>query len=103
MFQEIPCMPSLARVIPAISSFMMVVPSLILLRWYAVLGVAVAVVLEHLLHDFGLEFSVRALGDLGEVKILDRVAVAVELEAAAQRGEVGLFQRRRHRVLVGQV
>src|ERR1700720_2211682 len=52
----------------------------------AILRVTVAVILEHLLHDFGLEFAVGALGDLGQVEVLDRIAVDVELEAAAQRG-----------------
>src|SRR5438067_2247759 len=50
----------------------------------AVLHVRVGVVLEHLLHDFGLEFSVTALGDLDQIKILDRVVVSVELERPTQ-------------------
>src|SRR5580704_17649435 len=106
-----PCMPSLARVMPVISLFIALFPYS---RYWtrfpartllesaltcsmarrAILGVAVGIILEHLLDDFGLEFAVRALGNLGQVKVLNRVAVDVELEGAAQRGEVGLFQRR---------
>ncbi len=47
----------------------------------------VGVVLEHLLHDLGLELAVGALGDLDQIEVLDRIVVGVELEAAAQRGE----------------
>src|SRR5579863_3836637 len=49
----------------------------------AVLGVAVAVILEHLLYDLGLEFTVGALGDLGQIEVLDRIAVDAEFEVAA--------------------
>src|ERR1700687_696216 len=69
----------------------------------AILGVTVAVILEYLLGDLGLEFAVGAFGNLGQVEILDRIAVGVELESAAQRGEGGLLQRRRDRFLVGKV
>src|SRR6266403_1460315 len=122
MFQEIPCMPSFARVMPVISLFIASVPfprcyiafpakwtpvrvkktrqdkemepkALVARR--AFLGVTVTVILENFLDDLGLEFTVRAFGDLGQVKILDRIAVDVELEAATQRGEVGLLQRGR--------
>src|SRR5258705_10756366 len=103
MFQDIPWMPSLARVMPAISVFMMSLPSRLLFGRRAVLGVAVAVIGKHLLDDLGLELAVGTLGDLGQIKILDRIAVDVELEIAAQRSEVGLLQRRRHRVLVAEV
>src|SRR3974377_1656093 len=99
-------MPSLARVMPATSVFMsgflpLTLPASLARR--AVLGVAVAVILEHFLDDLGLEFPVRALGDLGQVKILDRIAVGVELEATAQRDEIGLLQRRGHRVLAAEI
>src|ERR1700726_966116 len=118
-----PCIPSLARVMPVISLFIVCFPSSRYLDAFssrepvstslepalacsiarrAILGVTVAVILEHLLDDFGLEFAVRALGDLGQVEILDRIAVGIELEAAAQRGEVGLFQRCYHGILVGR-
>src|ERR1700686_3589335 len=69
----------------------------------AILGVTVAIIREDLLHDLGLEFAIRALGDLGQIKVLDRIAVNVEFEAAAQRGEVRLLQCRRHRFLVAEV
>src|ERR1700722_7727549 len=119
-----PCMPSLARVMPVISLFIALFPSSRCLGGVsqhealstslenavarsisrrAILGVAVAVILEHLLDDFGLEFAVRAFGDLGQIEVLDRIAVGIELEAAAQRGEVGLFERRDHGILVGKV
>src|SRR5258706_15272045 len=97
-------MPSLARVMPVISLFIALFsfPSC-LVAWRAILGVTVAVILEHLLGDLGLEFAVRAFGDLGKVEILDRIAVGVEFEPAAQRGEVGLLQCGRHGFLVGEV
>src|SRR5260370_30687333 len=99
-------MPSLARVMPAtsvfISRFLPPSHSASVAR-RAILGVAVAVILEHFLDDLGLEFSVRTLGDLGQVKILDRIAVGVELEAAAQRGEVGFLQCRRDCILVAEI
>jgi hypothetical protein len=84
-------MPSLARVMPVISLVIAgFLPIIIALdRYFAgaqLLGVTVAVVLEHLLGDFGLELSVRPLGHFGQVEVLDRIAVAVELEIAAQRG-----------------
>src|SRR6201996_7452517 len=103
MFQLMPWMPSLARVMPATSVFMSSTPLSASFGRRAVLGVTVAVFLKDLLHDLGLEFAVRTLRDLGQVKVLDRIAVGVELEAAAQRGEVGLLQRSRNRVLVGKV
>src|SRR5258706_16137416 len=97
-------MPSLARVMPVISLFIALFPSLIaLVARRAFLGVTVAVIFEYLLDDLGLEFAIRALGDLGQVEILDRIAVGVELEIAAQRGEVRLLQGRGHRILVGEV
>src|ERR1700710_1922258 len=102
MFQEMPCMPSLARVMPGISVFMMF-SFQFLFAGCAILGVTVAVILEHLFNDLGLKFSIWPLGDLGQIEILDRIAVGIELEAAAQRGEVGFFQRRRHGVLVAEV
>src|SRR6516225_9901850 len=49
-----------------------------------ILGVRIGVVLEHLLDDLGLELAVGALGDLDQVKVLDRIMVGVELEAPAQ-------------------
>src|ERR1700704_4518332 len=76
-------------------------------RWLvgrrAILGVTVTVILEYLLDNLGLEFTIRAFCDLGQVKILDRITVAVEFEPAAQRGEVGLLQCGGHRFLVGKV
>ena len=75
----------------------------------AILGVTVGIILEHLLDDFGLEFAVRAFGNLGQIEILNRVAVDIELEGAAQRGE-GCFgdcgaQRilREHALFVGSI
>src|SRR3954452_9150695 len=105
MFQEMPWIPSLARVMPVISLFIVILLDATcgLVRRLAVLGVAVAVILKDLLNDLGLELAVRALGDLGQVEILDRITIGVELEGAAQRGEVGLFQRGRDRVLVREV
>ena len=50
---------------------------------HAVFGVGVAVPREHLLDDLGLVFAVRTLGDLGQIEVLDRVMVGVELERAA--------------------
>src|SRR5215467_10836444 len=100
MFQVIPWIPSLARVMPAISVFMgapcAAFLPLSLFARRAILGVAIAIGVEHLLDNLGLEFSVRTLGDLGQVEILDRIAIDVELEVAAQRGELGLLQRGRH-------
>src|ERR1700722_16830237 len=119
-----PCMPSLARGIAVISLFIVCFPSSRHLDAFssrepvsaslenalacsiarrAILGVTVAVILEHLLDDFGLEFAVGALGALGQIEVLDRIAVGIEFEAAAQRGEVGLFERRDHGILVGKV
>src|SRR4030088_3151578 len=119
-------MPSLARVMPVISFFIVLFPyqSFILTRFlhvnrypprikprgrlsledasvarHTILGVTVAVIFEHLLDNLGLEFSVGAFCDLGEIKVLDRIAVGVELETAAQRGEVRLLQRGRHGIL----
>src|SRR6202165_109740 len=114
MFQEIPCMPSFARVMPVISLFIALFPSNHylgasfsrepvtaslanaldrLVAWRAILGVAVAVILEYFLGDLGLEFTVGAFGNLGQVEILNRIAVGIELETAAQRGRGGLLQR----------
>src|SRR5881227_3541513 len=103
MLQEIPWMPSLARVMPAISVFMMSFPPDCLFGRRAVLGVTVAVVGKHLLDDLGLEFPVRAFGDLGQIEILDRIAVDVELEIATQRSELGLPERGRNGLLVLEV
>src|SRR5882757_8525989 len=50
---------------------------------HTILGVTIAVILEYLLDNFGLEFAVGTFGDLGEIEVLDRIAVGVELEAAA--------------------
>src|SRR6266581_7685476 len=129
-----PCMPSLARVMPVISLFIALFPypkrldhdpirlkrivisslclSMIsgqtlrvcpegkpvptfpdhaLVGRRAILRVTVAVILEDLLDNLGLEFTVRAFGDLGQIEILNRVAVAIEFETTAQRGEVGLL------------
>src|SRR4051795_1413596 len=55
-----------------------------------ILHVRIRVVLEHLLHDLGLEFAVAALRHLHQIEVLDRVVVGVELEGAAQRFEIGL-------------
>src|SRR6478672_8514054 len=97
-------MPSLARVMPVISLFIALFPSLIvLIARRALLGVTVAVIFEYLLDDLGLEFAIGAFGDLGQVEILDRIAVGIELETAAQRGEVGLLESRGHRILVREV
>src|ERR1700729_3396086 len=96
-------MPSLARVMPVISLF---IACSFLKPWLvgdAILGIAVAVILEHFLYDLGLEFAVGAFCHFGQIKILDWITVGIELEAAAQRREVGLLQRRGHRVLVGKV
>src|SRR5258708_40080487 len=91
-------MPSLARVMPAISVFMCCsLPKLF--RGRAVLGVTVAVVGKHLLDDLGLEFSVRAFRNLGQIEILDRIAVDVEFEVVAQRGELSLPERGRDGLL----
>src|SRR5579872_1619449 len=117
-----PWMPSLARVMPVISLFIPVVSlwfsecALLVKRFrfsetrliglvprHAFLGVAVAVILEHLLHDLGFEFAVGALGDLGQVKILNRISVDIEFEVAAKRGEIGLLQRSRNRLLVRKI
>src|SRR6516164_8657326 len=95
-------MPSLARVMPAISLFMSCFLFCLLAR-RAFLGVAVAVILEYLLHDFGLEFPVRSLGHLGQVEVLDRIAVGVEFECTAQRSEISLLQRGRNLLLVAKV
>src|SRR6516225_3029763 len=90
MFQVMPWMPSLARVIPATSLFIgWLLPCLSVLAGRALLGVAVAIVLEYFLHDLGLEFAVRTFCNLGQIEVLDRIAVGIELEVAAQRGEVG--------------
>src|ERR1700736_1326226 len=98
-----PWMPSLARVMPATSVFMSSLPVSALFGRRAVLGVTVAVFLKDLLHDLGLEFAVRTLRHLGQVKVLDRIAIGVEFESATERREVGLLQRGRDRVLVGKV
>src|ERR1700731_4525979 len=50
----------------------------------AILGVTIAVIFENLLYDLGLEFAVDALGDLGQIEVLNRIAIDVEFEAAAQ-------------------
>src|SRR5689334_2661032 len=50
----------------------------------------IGVIGEDLLVDLGLEFSVRPLRHLDEVKVLDRVVVVAELEGTAQGLEVGL-------------
>src|SRR4051812_48423055 len=50
----------------------------------AVLRIHVAVVLEDVLDDLGLELAVGALRDLHQVEVLDRIAVGVELERAAR-------------------
>src|SRR5258708_12885402 len=97
-------MPSLARVMPVISLFIALFPSLIaLVARRAFLGVTVAVIFEYLLDNLGLEFAIGAFGDLGQVEILDRIAVGVELETAAQRGEARLLQRRPHPILVPEL
>src|SRR6476646_3614187 len=42
-------------------------------------GVAVALTLENLLHDLGLELAVGTLGHLDEIEVLHRKAIGVEL------------------------
>ncbi len=66
----------------------------------AVGGVTVAEVAEHLFRDFGLVFAVGALGDPNQIEVLDREMIVVEPEIAAQRFEVGLFERGAQRILV---
>src|SRR5882724_12420568 len=51
----------------------------------AILGVTVAIILKDLLNDLGLEFAVGAFGHLGQIEVLDRIAIDVEFETAAQR------------------
>src|SRR6516225_3008278 len=46
----------------------------------AIFGVGVAVIREHLLDDLGLVFAVGPLGDLGQIEVLYRIVVVVELE-----------------------
>ena len=53
--------------------------------------------------DFGLEFAIGAFSDFDQIEVLDRIIVRVELEAAAQRGEVRFLQRRPQGVFVGGV
>jgi len=60
----------------------------------AVLGISIGKVREDLFLDLSLEFTICALAHLDQIEVLDRIAVGVELEVAAQRGEVGLLQRR---------
>src|SRR4051812_14039753 len=55
-----------------------------------ILHVRIRVVLEHLLHDLGLEFAVAALRHLHQIEVLNRVMIGVELEGPAQRFEIGL-------------
>src|SRR6202790_1197895 len=102
-------MPSLARVMPVISLFIACfLPLVIWTRFRpanqyplrpktplvgsvarcAILGVTIAVIFENLLYDLGLEFAVGALGDLGQIEVLNRIAIDVKFEAAAQRGEI---------------
>src|SRR6202163_2352332 len=106
-------MPSLARVMPVISLFIALFPSQIviwtrflhanryppldqvrghaslenalvcLVARRAILGVAVTIILEHLLDNLGLKFAVGTFGDLGEIKVLDRIAVGIEFETSA--------------------
>src|SRR5215212_9106479 len=95
MLQEIPCMPSLARVIPVISLFIALFPSQCLVGRRAILGVTVAVIIENLFDNLGLEFSVGAFCDLRQVEVLDWITVRIELEASAQRAEIGLLERGR--------
>src|ERR1017187_7573684 len=63
----------------------------------------IGVVGKDLLGDFSLELAVGALDDFDQIEVLDRVVVRVELEAAAQRGEVGFLHRCPQRVFVGTV
>src|SRR5712671_1255839 len=87
-------MPSLARVMPVISLFIALFPSLIVLvARRAFLGVTVAVILKYLLDNLGLEFPVRAFGDLGQVEILDRIAVGIELHLGEFNLEIQRTQR----------
>ncbi len=74
-----------------------------LLLGLAILGVAVGVVRVDLLDDLGLVLAVGALGDLGEVEVLDREPVDVELERPAHRSEIGLAQRGAHRLHVRHI
>src|SRR3954451_8633731 len=57
----------------------------------AILGVTIGIVLKNLLHNLGLKFSVRALCDFSQIKVLDRIAVGIELETTAQRSEIGFL------------
>src|SRR5260370_34199539 len=104
-------MPSLGRVMPVISLFIVLLPSqsfiltrflhanryplrsktLCLVARRAFLGVTVAIILEHLLDNLGLEFAIGAFGDLGQVEILNRISVGIEFDTAVQRSEVGLL------------
>src|SRR5215212_11827742 len=67
----------------------------------AIFRVRVGVAFENLLVDLGLELAVGTLGHLHQVEVLDRIMVGVEAECAAQRGEVGLLERRPQRLAVG--
>src|SRR5258706_6091000 len=68
----------------------------------AVLDVGVAAVLEDRAHGLVDEAHLRVLADHAQVVVLDRVLVAVELEGAARRLELGRLQRAAHRLLVVQ-
>jgi hypothetical protein len=73
-------MPSLALVMPVISLFIALFPSLIAsVARRAFLGVSVAIIFEYLLDNLGLEFSVGPFGDFGQIEVLDWIAVRVEL------------------------
>ena len=50
----------------------------------AVFGVGIAVVREYLLDDLGLVFAVRPLGHLGQIEVLNRIVVVVELISVAK-------------------
>src|SRR5262249_36235353 len=66
----------------------------LLLFHRTVFGVRIGEVRENLFVDFGLELAIGAFGNFDQIEVLDRIVVGVELEAAAQRREIRLFQGR---------
>ena len=56
----------------------------------AVFGVGIGIIGQDFVDDLGLEFAVRTFDRADLIEFLYRIAVDIEAERTAQRGEIGL-------------
>ena len=58
----------------------------------AIRRIGIAIIGEYLFFDFGLEFTIRTLGDFHNLKVQNGIPIGDEIELAAQGHEISFFQ-----------